>query len=146
MGIEVALAAGAIGLSMASTVAGGMAAKRSADFEAQEMRLQAEREEIAADQDEAARRQEMNDTLATIDAIRAGRGLTGASPTAMTIARTETRDALSDIRTARFSRYSRGQALLRSASNTKSAGRGAMLRSFMSAGAQGLSLGSGLVK
>lgn len=146
MGIETALAAGAIGLSMASTVAGGMQAKRSAEFEAQEMRLQAEREEIAADQDEAARRKEMNDTLATIDAIRAGRGLSNATPTAMTVARTTTRDALSDIRTARFSRYSRGQALQRSATNTQSSGRSAMLRSFVSAGAQGLSLGSGLVR
>ena len=146
MGIETALAAGAIGLSMASTVAGGMQAKRSAEFEAQEMRLQAEREEIAADQDEAARRKEMNDTLATIDAIRAGRGLSNATPTAMTVARTTTRDALSDIRTARFSRYSRGQALQRSATNTQSSGRSAMLRSFVSAGAQGLSIVSGLVR
>ena len=145
MGIETVLAAGALGMSMVGTVARGVAQKNQADAQAQELRLQAEREEIAADQDEANRRREMNETLATIDAIRAGRGLSTASPTGVAIARTTTRDSLRDIRTARFSRYTRGQALRRSASNTKSAGRSALTRSFIRAGAQGLSMGSKLV-
>ena len=57
----------------------------AAEFEQQQYQQQAQAAKTAALQDETARRRELTSSLQTIQAIRAGRGVGTASPTAMAI-------------------------------------------------------------
>jgi hypothetical protein len=57
----------------------------AAEFEQQQYQQQAEAAKTASMQDEAARRRDLNSSLETIQAIRAGRGVGSGSPTAMAI-------------------------------------------------------------
>lgn len=59
----------------------GEEAARSAEFERQQLEIQAQTARTNADQAEAARRNELTSNLETIQAIRAGRGVGGYSPT-----------------------------------------------------------------
>ena len=78
----------------------GMAAReqsRAAAFEAEQLKVQEQQLRTQAAQDEANRRQEFNDSIATIEAIRAGRGVGMNSPTGNIILTDLTEDAESDI-------------------------------------------------
>lgn len=85
-----------LAVSAAATVAGGalsaygssMAGKeaaRAAEFEKQQLEIQAQTAKTAADQAEARRREELTSNLETIQAIRAGRGVGSNSPTGQAI-------------------------------------------------------------
>lgn len=65
----------AIGHSMA-----GQEASRAAEFEQQQLQIQAQTSRTAADQAEARRRDELTSNLETIQAIRAGRGVGAGAP------------------------------------------------------------------
>jgi hypothetical protein len=59
----------------------GQEASRAAAFEQQQLEIQAQTGKVAADQQEARRRDELTSNLETIQAIRAGRGVGSGSPT-----------------------------------------------------------------
>jgi hypothetical protein len=58
----------------------GQEASRSAEFEQQQLQIQAQESHTAADQAEARRRDELTSNLETIQAIRAGRGVGAGAP------------------------------------------------------------------
>lgn len=99
-GMEIPLAVAAVGATGASTLASAgalgksksatlMAAQEKAnaeEFEGRQYDLQATRIRSAAAADEASRRTDLMSSLETIDAMRAGRGLSLNSPTGRAIA------------------------------------------------------------
>lgn len=140
MGIETAIAIASGVAGLVGTVSEGVAAKNQADAQAAELRRQAEEAEIAADQEETARREQLREQLATVDAIRAARGLSGGSPTGKTIRRDQTQRGLRDFRVGRANALSRADAFRRSAQITQSAGRSALITSGIAGAGRGVSL------
>lgn len=87
-GLEPLAAAALIGGTAASAGGQLMAAgekSAAATFEQQQYEEQSQAQRTAAMQDETVRRRELTSNLETIQAIRAGRGVGGNSPTAMAI-------------------------------------------------------------
>lgn len=128
---------------------GGMASANAQAEEAAQQRLfeqrqanEAAKDEIlAATQEEVIRRRELNDTLSTIDAIRASRGLTLTSPTAGAIRKNIGKIAGENIRTGNINRLTRVSAYKQQANFAGQAADSA-LKSGRSAG--GVSLLKGL--
>jgi hypothetical protein len=58
----------------------GQEASHAAEFEQQQLQIQAQTQKTAADQAEARRRDELTSNLETIQAIRAGRGVGAGAP------------------------------------------------------------------
>lgn len=77
-----------VGTTIASAGGQLMAAGQksaAADFETQQYEQQAQAAKTASMQEEATRRRDLTSSLETIQAIRAGRGVSSGSPTAMAI-------------------------------------------------------------
>lgn len=109
-----------------STVAGGATAAygahmsgvetaRAAEFQKQQLDIQAQTAHTDADQAEAKRRNELTSQLETAQAIRAGRGVGSNSPTADAIFTSAIDTAEGDISTSRFN-YMQSADLSRRAS------------------------------
>lgn len=84
------------------SIMAGREQSRAADFERQQLEIQAQTSLTAADQMEARRREELTSNLETIQAIRAGRGVGSNSPTGEAILTSAITDEESDIATERF--------------------------------------------
>jgi hypothetical protein len=125
----------------------GQAAEAASEAQARQREIQAENQEIAAAQEEAQRRQELTDTLETIQSIRASRGLQQDSPTGQAITRTNIRRGERDIQIGRFNRR-QGASRARMAADAarqrgSAAATGGMLRagsSLLSGATRGLTL------
>lgn len=81
---------------------GAMQARRGAAIERQQYEEQKKATELAMLQDEALRQQQLNETLATQEAIRAGRGLELHSPGFKAIQERSIRATEADIVTSRL--------------------------------------------
>jgi hypothetical protein len=92
-------------LGTAASAAGSLMAageqSAAAEFQAEQYKIQAQRYQTAAAQDEAARRDRLTSSIGTLMAIRAGRGVGQGSPTGITILDDVTADAERDIYTSR---------------------------------------------
>lgn len=95
MGPELVAAAalGGLALDAGSSIVKGHGEKASQDFLSQRDKRAAELGRIKADQTDAARREELNTTLANIDVIRSAAGTDPLSPTALAVKGNETRIA-----------------------------------------------------
>ena len=89
-------------VSTYSAVQQGEAQAEAAKAAQKQHQMREEAQRTAALQDEAARREELMSRLSTIDAIRAGRGLSGTSPTALVIRDDVTDDAMRDMGISRL--------------------------------------------
>lgn len=105
-------------------------------FEAQEMDAR-----IAANQEDTIRRRELSETLSTIDAIRASRGMTSSSPTGDALVRDIRQTSSADIRTARLNNLLRADSLRQNsvyagelASNSRRSGTKALVGAGFNAG------------
>lgn len=100
--IPLVMAAVSTAVSVYSSVKQGQA--QSAAMKAQQQQQQQREEQLRtrAMQDEAARREELTANLSTIDAIRAGRGLSQTSPTALVLRDDVTGDAMDSMRVSRL--------------------------------------------
>jgi hypothetical protein len=85
----------------------GAEAKRSADLEAQQLERQAKAYTTAAAQDEAARRNDLQSSLETIQVMRSGRGVGLDSPTGQAIMSSTTERAEAGIGTSKANYFDR---------------------------------------
>jgi len=125
--------------SAISSIAGGIQAKRAADTEAAQYREEADNARTAAIQDETQRRKQLQRTLATQQAIRAGSGFELFSPTFSNIQAQTTKDAESDIETAQINFMSKQGRFLLGAEGAEASGQSKMLAGFGQAAGTGYS-------
>lgn len=104
------MAIASAGMSVASGIQQSSAANAQAKFQKQQMDTAARDELLAGTQEEVIRRRELNDTLSTINAMRAGNGLSLSSPTARTIERTNIDNAGRDIGIAKTNAAARSSS------------------------------------
>ena len=97
----VSAAAGA-GVQAYGSHMAGVETSRAAEFERQQLEIQAQTQHIAADQAEARRREELTSSLEHIQAIRASRGVGSNSPTGTAILTSAIDDEERAIATERF--------------------------------------------
>lgn len=105
----------------------GAEAKRSADFEAQQLERQSKAYQTQAAQDEANRRNDMESSLETIQVMRAGRGLSLDSPTGEAIQTSVTDRAERDITTSKANILGRASNAELAASQTRRKGDASLL-------------------
>ncbi len=149
---QLALIATAAGgaLNAAGTVMEGRERSRAAAFEAQQLSQQEKEHRIheqeyrtAADQAEARRRENLTSSLETIAAIRAGRGVGQASPTAVAIYDSIIDDEERDARTERYNYLSKADRSRIAADQSRTAAglarrrsKTSLIASYISAGAK----------
>lgn len=148
------------GLNAAGTFLSAREQSRASAFEASQLDSQAaeldrqsQEYRIAGDQAEAKRRNELTSSLETIMAIRAGRGVGEASPTAMAIYDSTISDANSAVQTERYNYLSKAETARISANNARlSAGlarkraKTSMLAGIIGAGADLATTGSSIYR
>lgn len=117
-------------ISAASSIAQGFAGASEADLERQQYDEERQNAELAARQDENARRQELERVLSTQEAIRAGRGVELFSATGLNIRANTIKTAEEDIATSRynFARQARRFGLGSDAASAR--GTGSVLGGF----------------
>jgi hypothetical protein len=93
----------------------GQEASHAAEFEQQQLQIQSQTQHIAADQEEARRRDELTANIETIQALRAGRGVGAGAPgeTALLTSVIDTQER--DIGTSRFNYLQRADLSSRAA-------------------------------
>ena len=100
--VMVAMMAVSTAVSAYSSIKQGEAQAAALKYEQQQHQQREQQLRTRALQEEAARREELASNLSTIDAIRAGRGLSGTSPTALVIRDDVTDDAMDSMRISRL--------------------------------------------
>lgn len=145
MGLEVA----ALALSAVSTAVGVYGSikqgeAQSAAMKAQQQQQQQHEQQLQtrAMQDEAARREELVANMNTMDAIRAGRGLSGTSPTALVIRNDATNTAMDDMRVSRLNILNGAESARQQAEQYGSAASTALTTGYLSAGKSLLDFGT----
>jgi mannitol-specific phosphotransferase system IIBC component len=133
---EVAIAGMVIGTATAATgqIMKGQEEARSAEFEAQQQKVQRETLAIQAKQDEAKRRNELTSSLETIQAIRAGRGVGESSPGGMALFDQITSSAERDISTSRFNFAQRGEQSRQLSEFSRDRAQTSLLAGYLGAG------------
>lgn len=115
-----------------------------AKFQKQQMETAAADELLASTQEEAQRRKELNDTLSTIDAMRAASGLSLRSPTGRTIQKTNIANASNDIGIAKTNRMIRADQYQRQGAYGVSAAKAKRTSTIIGGVGNGLSLLKGI--
>lgn len=149
MGMEtVAIAAAAVSTAVGtySSVKQGQA--QSAALKAQQQQQQQREQQLKtkAMQDEAARREELVANLNTAAAIRAGRGLSQSSPTALVIRDDLTDDAMDDMRISRLNILNGAESARQQAEQYGSAASTALTAGYLGAGKSLLDFGAAQFK
>jgi len=114
-------------VSAVTSIVGGISAKQAADDEAAQYREEQENARVAGLQEETERQRELQRQLASVDAIRAGRGVELYSPTSDTIRAEQEAAAEDDINTIRLNSLNRQRRYAAAADSTESAGTGKLL-------------------
>lgn len=135
MGDPVTLTFASAGLSLFSGVMQGAAARDAAQFERQQYEDRRQTALIAADQEEAQRRRELQQTLAAQDAIRSARGLDLYSGTGQAIREDTIAQGERDIATARLNRMSEARQYGLAADQAGSKAGSALFGGFLSGAA-----------
>lgn len=100
--IPVVLSAVSTAASVYGSIQQGEAQAEQQRYQQRQQQLREEQLRTRALQDETARREELTANLSTIDAIRAGRGLSQTSPTALVIRDDATDTAMDAMRVSRL--------------------------------------------
>ncbi|MBK3775927.1 hypothetical protein GAY31_17470 [Azospirillum brasilense] len=139
-----ALMAASTAVSVYSSVQQGQA--HSAALKAQQQQQQQREEQLRtrAMQDEAARREELASNLSTIEAIRAGRGLSQSSPTALVIRDDLTDTAMDDMRVSRLNILNGAESARQSAQQAGNAASNALTAGYLGAGKSLLDFGANM--
>lgn len=135
MGPELAIGALIVGTaaSAGSQIMQGREQAKAAAFESDQMKIQAEATRTAAAQDETNRRNELTSSLETIEAIRAGRGLSGDSPGGMAILEGVTNRAERDIGISKGNYAMKADLLDRQSQLASSKGSMSLLSGYLGA-------------
>jgi hypothetical protein len=129
-------------MSAAGAISQGNAQKSAMNAQAAEMERQRQAEQTRSIQEEAARREDLASQLSTISAVRAGRGLSQTSPTALVIDEAVTEDSMSDMLTGRTNSLLRQDSLRMSAQSARTQGSLAQTAGYLSAGSSLLKFGA----
>ncbi|MGY0790096.1 hypothetical protein ACW7BJ_12025 [Azospirillum argentinense] len=129
-------------VSAYSSIRQGQAESAALKAQQQQQRQREEQLRTRALQDEAARREELASTLSTIEAIRAGRGLSQGSPTALVIRDDLTNDAMDDMRVSRLNILNGAESARQSAEQSGKAASNALTTGYLGAGKSLLDFGS----
>jgi hypothetical protein len=140
------LSAAGTAMSVVGSISQGNAQKSAMSAQAAEMERQREAERTRALQEEAARREDLASQLSTISAVRAGRGLSQTSPTALVIDEAVTEDSMSDMLTGRTSSVLRQDSLRMSAASSRQQGSMAQTAGYIKAGTSLLDFGYNQLK
>lgn len=145
MGLETA----ALALSAVSTAVGVYGSIQQGQAQSAALKAQQEQQKQHEDhlrtravQDEAARREELVANMNTMDAIRAGRGLSGTSPTALVIKGDVTSDAMDDMRVSRLNILNGAESARQQAEQYGSAASTALTTGWIGAGKSLLDFGA----
>lgn len=140
--IPLVMAAVSTAVSVYSSVKQGQA--QSAALKAQQQQQQQKEQQLrtAAMQDEAARREELVANMNTLDAIRAGRGLSGTSPTALVIKDDATDTASDNMRVSRLNILNGADSARQQAEQAGSAASTALTTGYLNAGTSLLDFGA----
>jgi hypothetical protein len=143
MGVELAVASAVVGggLSAAGKFMEGRERATAQRFESEQHARIAQENRIAADQTEARRRDQLTSSLGTIMAIRAGRGVGEASPTALAGMNEVIEDETRDMRTERLNYLTRAEQSRLASQMSRRQSRGSLLSSYIGAGAEIASTG-----
>lgn len=135
MGPELAIGALIVGTagSAVSQVMQGREQAKAAAFEQDQLQVAAQQTRTAAAQEETNRRNELTSSLETIEAIRAGRGLSGSSPGGMAILEGVTNRAERDIGISKGNYAQKADLLDREASMSSSKGSMSLLAGYLGA-------------
>lgn len=149
MGLEVA----AVALSAVSTAAGiyssiqqGEAQAAQLSYQQKQQQMREEQLRTQAMQAEAARREELTANLSTIEAIRAGRGLSQTSPTALVIRDDVSSDAMDNTRIERLNILNGAESARQSAEQSGNAASSAATAGWLKGGMSLLNFGADTVK
>lgn len=113
----------------------GVETARAAEFEKQQLEIQAQTARTNADQAEARRREELTSNLETIQAIRAGRGVGSASPTGTAILGSTVDSQERDITAERVNYLTKADLSRRAAELADRKARTSLLAGQLTAGA-----------
>lgn len=140
--VMMAMMAASAAVSTYASVKQGQA--QSAAFKAQQQQQQQREEQLrtAAMQDEAARREELVSQLSTADAIRAGRGMSLTSPTALAIRDDATDTAMDDMRNSRLNILNGAESARQQGEQAGSAASSALTSGYLGAGKSLLDFGT----
>lgn len=131
-------------VSVYSSVRQGQAQSSALKAQQQQQRQREEQLRTRALQDEAARREELASNLSTIEAIRAGRGLSQGSPTALVIRDDLTNDAMDDMRVSRLNILNGAESARQSAEQSGKAASNALTTGYLGAGKSLLDFGASM--
>lgn len=141
-----AAAAAAMAVSAAvsaySSVKQGQAQSTALKFQQQQQEQREQQLRTRAMQDEAARREELASNLSTIEAIRAGRGLSQTSPTALVIRDDVTDSAIDAMRVSRLNILNGADSARQSAEQDGNAASNALTTGYLGAGKSLLDFGA----
>lgn len=126
-------------LSAYGSVMAGQETARAAEFEKQQLEIQAETAKTAALQAEAQRRTELASNIETIASIRAGRGVGSNSPTGQAIFTSFIEDEERNIRTERLNYLEKADMSRRAASMAGRKAKTSLLAGYLNAGSDILS-------
>lgn len=140
------LAGAGAAISAVGAISQGNAQKAAMNAQAAEMERQREAEKTRALQEEAARREDLASQLSTISAVRAGRGLSQTSPTALVIDEAVTENSMNDMLTGRTSSVLRQDSLRMSAESSRQQGSMAQTAGYIKAGTSLLDFGYQVTK
>lgn len=134
--MEMAIAAVVAGGAMQATgsIMAGQEKARSALFEQNQLQIQSQQAKTAADQSEANRRNALVSSLETIQAIRAGRGVGAASPTALAGIGGSIEETERNITAERSNYLTRADVSSRAASLAGTKAKTSLLAGYLGAG------------
>ncbi|MFC5355655.1 hypothetical protein [Azospirillum himalayense] len=142
--VMVAMMAVSTAVSAYSSIQQGQAQSAALKAQQQQQRQREEQLRTRAMQDEAARREELASNLSTIEAIRAGRGLSQTSPTALVIRDDLTDNAMDDMRVSRLNILNGAESARQSAEQAGNAASNALTAGYLGAGRSLLDFGTSL--
>ncbi len=144
--IPIVLSAVSTAVGVYSSIKQGEA--QSAALKAQQQQQQQREQQLRTQalQDEAARREELTSQLSTIDAIRAGRGNSLTSPTALTIRDDVTNDAMDNMRVSRLNILNGAESARQSAEQSGAAASTALTSGYMRGATSLLDFGASMTK
>ena len=149
MGLE-AVAVAATAVSAATAVYGsiqqGKAQSAALKAQQEQQRQRSEQLHTKALQDEAARREELASNLSTVTAIRAGRGLSQSSPTALVIRDDITDAAMDDMRINRLNILNGAESARQQGEQYGAAASTALTMGYLGAGKSLLDYGAGQIR
>lgn len=127
--------------SAAGSIFGGYSQSRQYEAEANAAEAQEDTARAAAAQDEAQRRRQMMQTIASQDALRAARGSSLTSGTALSIYDDTVSQSEQDIRTSKLNLLSQADQYRMTARARRASAQDAVIGGYLSAAGSAASLG-----